>query len=95
MVIDLLRFMAWNALVILRLPLRTAFIVMACISLFMAITGVVALPFGGVGGEPLWAQLAAIFALSVCFSIWAGLAYLYDSLIFRLTPKDREIILSE
>ena len=95
MVIDLLRFLAWNALVLLRLPLRTAFIVLAFISLLLAIAGVIALPFGGVGGEPLWAQLAAIFALSIGFAIWAGLAYLYDCLIFKLTPKDREIILSE
>lgn len=95
MVMSLLRFIAWNALVILRVPFRLVFIVMAGFSLVMTITGIVSLPFGGLGDNPLWAQLFVVVFMAAMFAIWSWLAYFYDTLIFKLTPEDREILLSE
>lgn len=95
MVKDQLGLMAWYALVLMRVPLRAFFTFMAILSLVLFIAGIVTLPFGGVGDGPIWAQMLAVLILIVLYGIWTKLAFHYDTLVFKLTPKDREIILSE
>lgn len=90
-----LSFITWNALVLLRLPLRALFTVMAFLCLMMVIAAVIALPFGGVGDTPLWVQLLIIVVFAAGFALWSGLMFFYDTLIFRLTPDSREIILGD
>jgi hypothetical protein len=93
MVVNVLRFMLWNVLMLLRWPVRAFATVMSLFSLGMVTVGIVALPFGGLGEAPLWGQLIVVVLSGVFFLFWSALAYCYDSLIFRLTPEDREIFL--
>lgn len=91
--VNALRFIVWSALSLLRGPFRLLFTLMSWSSLAMFLAGLVTLPFGGIADTPLWAHVFVTVASGAFFYMWSALSHGYDSLIFRLTPEDREIFL--
>ena len=94
MIGDQLKFLAWNVLLISRLPLQFLFSMFKFLCLGMMIVGIVTIPFGGIAEGPLWAQFAATIASGLGFWLWSSVSFGYDNLIFNLTPEGREVILS-
>jgi len=93
MIVDQLRFVAWSILLMLRLPLRLIFMLFAFLSLGGIFVGLLMIFFGGYNDEPLWARVLATSLMVFGFWFWSKLSHGYDSLIFALTPDDREVFL--
>ena len=93
MIVDQLKFLAWNVLLIFRLPLQLLFNMFKLLGLFGLIMGVVTLPFGGISDEPLWVHMFGTVLMGLGFWLWSSVSFGYDSLIFNLTPEGREVIL--
>ena len=90
-----IKFVIWNALVLMRGPVRAVMLIFAWLSLGMIVAGVAMLFFGGIDDLPLYAHILALVASVAFFAFWSSAAYFYDTLVFRLTPEGREIILTE
>jgi len=94
----MLRFMIWNALLLLRCPIQFFVRVMMFLSLGGTIVGVVMI-FTGTGNEqfdveaPLFAKLLAPVIMTGTYFLWSGVSYLYDSAVFKLTPEGRTLSL--
>ncbi|WP_227272028.1 hypothetical protein [Roseobacter weihaiensis] len=91
---ETMKFTVWNAMVYLRVPLRFMMKFFAWLFLLGSIAGFFAIVFG-YNGEPLMVQVGALLVMVLLFWLWSAAAYYYDSLLFRLTPKERELFLPD
>lgn len=93
-----LRFMVWNALLLIRRPFQFFVRVFMFISLGAAIGGVVMI-FTGTGSEqldneiPFAVRFLAPLVMVATYFMWSGISYLYDSAVFRITPEGRSLTL--
>lgn len=93
-----LRFMIWNALLLIRRPFQFFVRIFMFLSLGAAICAFVVI-FTGTGNEkldndlPFIAKLLAPVILAGTYFMWSGVSYLYDSAVFRLTPEGRSLTL--
>ncbi|MCF6433179.1 MULTISPECIES: hypothetical protein [unclassified Leisingera] len=93
-----LRFMTWNALLLIRRPFQFVVRVFMFISLGAAVVSVVVI-FTGTGNEqidadaPIWARVAASAIMVASYFAWSGISYLFDSALFKLTPEGRALTL--
>ncbi|WP_120632594.1 hypothetical protein [Ruegeria sp. EL01] len=94
----ILRFTAWNALLILRRPIQFILRLSMFFSLAATVVGVVMI-FTGTGNDrldadmPFIVRLLAPVIVAATYFLWSGISYLYDSAVFRLTPEGRTITL--
>ncbi|MFV1761516.1 hypothetical protein VWY69_00330 [Phaeobacter sp. A90a-4k] len=93
-----LRFMIWNAMILVRRPVQFLLRIFMVLSLGAALGASVAF-FTGTGSErldenlPFIAKLLAPVILAGFYFMWSALSYLYDSAVFRLTPDGRDVAL--
>lgn len=93
----MLRVALWHALLLVRGPVQFMLRILMYLHLFGAVAGVIIIFIGtgepSIDDGPIIIRILAPVVLFGIYMAMSWISYLIDSLIFRVTPEDRQLYL--